>query len=151
NVVCGRDFTVDRYLDVVVARPGDPCPRCGAGLRLDRAIEIGHIFQLGRKYTDAFGLDVLGADGKPVRVTMGSYGIGVSGAVAALAEQTADGRGLCWPAEVAPADVHVVAAGKAAQTELAERAADALHAAGRRVLLDDRVGVSPGVKFTDAE
>ncbi|MEU7555231.1 proline--tRNA ligase [Streptomyces sp. NPDC044571] len=151
NVVCGRDFEVDRYLDVVVVEPGDPCPRCGAGLRLDRAIEIGHIFQLGRKYADAFGLDVLGKEGKPVRVTMGSYGIGVSRAVAALAEQTADERGLAWPAEVAPADVHVVAAGKAVQLALAESAATALAEAGLRVLLDDRAGLSPGVKLTDAE
>ena len=151
NVVCGRDFTVDRYLDVVTVEPGDPCPRCGTGLRLDRAIEIGHIFQLGRKYTDTFQVDVLGRDGKPVRVTMGSYGIGVSRAVAALAEQTADAQGLCWPPDIAPAEVHIVAAGKAAQTELAAEAADRLHAAGVRVLLDDRAGVSTGVKFTDAE
>ncbi|MER6391390.1 proline--tRNA ligase [Streptomyces sp. NPDC001523] len=151
EVVCGRDFEVDRYLDVVVVEPGDPCPLCGVGLRLDRAIEIGHIFQLGRKYADAFGLDVLGREGKPVRVTMGSYGIGVSRAVAALAEQTADERGLCWPAEVAPADVHVVAAGKAVPLALAAEAAEALAAAGRRVLLDDRPGLSPGVKLTDAE
>ncbi|MFE2553148.1 proline--tRNA ligase [Streptomyces sp. NPDC059355] len=151
NVVCGRDFEVDRYLDVVVVEPGDPCPRCGAGLRLDRAIEIGHIFQLGRKYADAFGLDVLGREGKPVRVTMGSYGIGVSRAVAALAEQTADERGLAWPAEVAPADVHVVAAGKAVPLALAEQAAEALAGSGLRVLLDDRPGLSPGVKLTDAE
>ncbi|MFD3468288.1 proline--tRNA ligase [Streptomyces sp. NPDC058682] len=151
NVVCGRDFEVDQYLDVVVVEPGDPCPSCGAGLKLDRAIEIGHIFQLGRKYADAFGLDVLGREGKPVRVTMGSYGIGVSRAVAALAEQTADERGLCWPAAVAPADVHVVAAGKAVPLALAEEAATALAAAGLRVLLDDRPGLSPGVKLTDAE
>ncbi|MER6197187.1 proline--tRNA ligase [Streptomyces sp. NPDC001586] len=151
NVVCGRDFEVDRYLDVVVVEPGDPCPNCGAGLRLDRAIEIGHIFQLGRKYADAFGLDVLGKEGKPVRVTMGSYGIGVSRAVAALAEQTADERGLCWPAAVAPADVHVVAAGKAVPLALAEEAATALAGSGLRVLLDDRPGLSPGVKLTDAE
>ncbi|MBU7596098.1 proline--tRNA ligase [Streptomyces sp. P38-E01] len=151
NVVCGRDFTVDQYLDVVVVEPGDPCPKCGTGLRLDRAIEIGHIFQLGRKYADTFGLDVLGRDGKPVRVTMGSYGIGVSRAVAALAEQTADEQGLCWPEEIAPADVHVVAAGKAAQIELAVEVGDKLGAAGVRVLVDDRQGVSPGVKFTDAE
>jgi prolyl-tRNA synthetase len=150
GVVCGRDFTVDRYLDVVTVEPGDPCPACGAGLTLDRAIEIGHIFQLGAKYTDAFEVDVLGQDGKPVRVTMGSYGIGVSRAVAALAEQTADERGLCWPAEVAPADVHVIAAGKAAQLALAEEAAEALAAAGLRVLLDDRA-LSPGVKFADAD
>jgi prolyl-tRNA synthetase len=151
NVVCGRDFQVDRYLDVVTVRDGDPCPRCGTGLTLGRAIEIGHIFQLGRKYTDAFQADVLGREGRPVRLTMGSYGIGISRAVAALAEQTADAQGLCWPREVAPADVHVVAAGKAAQTELAALAADALHAAGLRVLLDDRAGVSPGAKFADAD
>ncbi|MEV6011696.1 proline--tRNA ligase [Streptomyces sp. NPDC051976] len=151
NIVCGRDFEVDQYLDVVTVEPGDPCPRCGAGLTLGRAIEIGHIFQLGRKYADAFQLDVLGQEGKPVRVTMGSYGIGVSRAVAALAEQTADGQGLCWPREIAPADVHIIAAGKAAQTALATEAADALDALGVRVLLDDRAGVSPGVKFTDAE
>ncbi|MFD5143379.1 proline--tRNA ligase [Streptomyces sp. NPDC058401] len=151
DVVCGRDFEVDQYLDVVVVEEGDPCPACGAGLRLDRAIEIGHIFQLGRKYADAFGLDVLGKEGKPVRVTMGSYGIGVSRAVAALAEQTADERGLCWPAAVAPADVHVVAAGKAVPLALAESAAESLAGAGLRVLLDDRPGLSPGVKLTDAE
>ncbi|WP_030024322.1 proline--tRNA ligase [Streptomyces monomycini] len=151
NVVAGRDFEVDEYLDVVVVEPGDPCPQCGAGLRIDRAIEIGHIFQLGRKYADAFQLDVLGQNGKPARVTMGSYGIGVSRAVAALAEQTHDASGLCWPREIAPADVHVVAAGKAKQTELALEVGDKLGAAGLRVLVDDRAGVSPGVKFTDAE
>ncbi|AXG80592.1 proline--tRNA ligase [Streptomyces paludis] len=151
NVVVGRDFEVDEYLDVVVVEPGDPCPACGAGLKLDRAIEIGHIFQLGRKYADTFQLDVLGQQGKPVRVTMGSYGIGVSRAVAALAEQSADEQGLCWPAEIAPADVHVVAAGKALQTELALDVSEQLAAAGLRVLVDERPGVSPGVKFTDAE
>ncbi|NUT26801.1 MAG: proline--tRNA ligase [Streptomyces sp.] len=150
-VVAGRDFEVDDYVDVVVVQEGDPCPNCGTGLKLDRAIEIGHIFQLGRKYADALKLDVLGQNGKPVRVTMGSYGIGVSRAVAALAEQTADDKGLCWPAEVAPADVHVVAAGKALQTELALDVSEKLSAAGLRVLCDDRAGVSPGVKFTDSE
>ncbi|MEU6090122.1 proline--tRNA ligase [Streptomyces sp. NPDC047085] len=151
NVVAGRDFEVDAYVDVVVVQEGDPCPKCGTGLKLDRAIEIGHIFQLGRKYADALKLDVLGQNGKPVRVTMGSYGIGVSRAVAALAEQTADEQGLCWPKEVAPADVHVVAAGKALQTEVALDVSEKLAAAGVRVLVDDRAGVSPGVKFTDAE
>ncbi|MEU6611748.1 proline--tRNA ligase [Streptomyces shenzhenensis] len=151
NVVAGRDFEVDEYVDVVVVQEGDPCPNCGTGLKLDRAIEIGHIFQLGRKYADALKLDVLGQHGKPVRVTMGSYGIGVSRAVAALAEQTADEQGLCWPAEVAPADVHVVAAGKALQTEVALDVSGKLSAAGLRVLVDDRAGVSPGVKFTDSE
>ncbi|MFJ4204415.1 proline--tRNA ligase [Streptomyces sviceus] len=151
NVVAGRDFDVDEYVDVVVVQEGDPCPKCGTGLKLDRAIEIGHIFQLGRKYADALKLDVLGQHGKPVRVTMGSYGIGVSRAVAALAEQSADDKGLCWPAEVAPADVHVVAAGKALQIELALDVSEKLRAAGLRVLVDDRAGVSPGVKFTDSE
>ncbi|MET9258336.1 proline--tRNA ligase [Streptomyces sp. NPDC003717] len=151
NVVAGRDFEVDAYVDVAVVEEGDPCPKCGTGLKLDRAIEIGHIFQLGRKYTDALKLDVLGQNGKPARVTMGSYGIGVSRAVAALAEQHADDKGLVWPKEVAPADVHVVAAGKALQTELALDLSEKLAAAGVRVLVDDRAGVSPGVKFTDAE
>ncbi|MEV7886297.1 proline--tRNA ligase [Streptomyces sp. NPDC002817] len=151
NVVVGRDFEVGEYVDVVVVQDGDPCPKCGTGLKLDRAIEIGHIFQLGRKYADALKLDVLGQQGKPVRVTMGSYGIGVTRAVAAIAEQSADEQGLCWPAEVAPADVHVVAAGKALQTELALDVSEQLRAAGLRVLVDDRAGVSPGVKFTDAE
>ncbi|WP_431988744.1 proline--tRNA ligase [Streptomyces parvulus] len=151
NVVAGRDFEVDTYVDVVVVREGDPCPNCGTGLKLDRAIEIGHIFQLGRKYADALKLDVLGQNGKPARVTMGSYGIGVSRAVAALAEQHADDKGLVWSNEVAPADVHVVAAGKALQTELALDVSEKLAAAGVRVLVDDRAGVSPGVKFTDSE
>ncbi|MCF2132194.1 proline--tRNA ligase [Strepomyces sp. STD 3.1] len=151
NVVAGRDFEVDTYVDVVVVREGDPCPNCGTGLKLDRAIEIGHIFQLGRKYADALKLDVLGQNGKPARVTMGSYGIGVSRAVAALAEQHADDKGLVWSKEVAPADVHVVAAGKALQTELALEVSDKLAAAGVGVLVDDRAGVSPGVKFTDSE
>jgi prolyl-tRNA synthetase len=134
-----------------VVEPGDPCPRCGAGLRLGRAVEVAHIFKLGRKYTDAFGVDVLGPDGRPVRPLMGSYGIGISRAVAVVAEQTADDRGLCWPAEIAPADVHVVAAGRGAAEDLASEAADALDRAGLRVLLDDRAGLSAGVRFADAE
>src|SRR5215207_1738566 len=151
NVVAGRDFTVDEYLDVAEVRDGDPCPRCGGPLVNDRAIEIGHIFQLGRKYADAFGLDVLGPDGKPTRVTMGCYGIGVSRAVAAIAEQHHDEQGLRWPREIAPADVHVVATGKGNQIAAALELSAELEAAGVRVLVDDRAGVSPGVKFTDAE
>jgi prolyl-tRNA synthetase len=151
NVVCGRDFTVDAYLDVADVRDGDPCPRCGGALGNDRAIEVGHIFQLGRKYADAFGLDVLGPDGKPARVTMGSYGIGVSRVVAAIAEQHHDESGLRWPREIAPADVHIVATGKGDQISAALQLASELDAAGVRVLVDDRPGVSPGVKFTDAE
>ena len=150
HVTMGRDFEPDGVLPAAEIRPGDACTRCGGPLELARGIEIGHIFQLGRKYTDAFSVDVLGPDGKPRRVTMGSYGIGVSRAVAAIAEQTHDERGLLWPAAVAPADVHVVAVGKADQLEVATRLAEELEAGGRRVLLDDR-GASPGVAFKDAE
>jgi len=133
-------------------RAGDPCPACGDGvLTIRRGIEIAHVFQLGRKYTDAFKVDVLGIDGKPVRPTMGSYGIGVSRAVAAVAEQHHDERGLLWPDEVAPADVHVVAAGKDGQVEAALELGRQLVAAGLRVLVDDRPQLSAGVKFTDAE
>jgi prolyl-tRNA synthetase len=116
-----------------------------------RGIEIGHIFQLGRKYTDAFAVDVLGENGKPVRLTMGSYGIGVSRLVAVIAEQQHDELGLRWPASVSPFDVHVVIANKDAEARAgAEALAADLDRLGREVLLDDRT-VSPGVKFKDAE
>jgi len=116
NVVAGRDFTPDGTIEAAEVRAGDPCPNCADGLlRIRRGIEIGHIFQLGRRFTDVFGLDALGPDSKPIRVTMGSYGVGVSRLVAVLAEQFHDDRGLIWPKAVAPADVHIVAAGKAEQ------------------------------------
>jgi prolyl-tRNA synthetase len=131
----------------------DRCAACGAtGLEPRRGAELGHIFQLGRKYAEALGLDVLGPDGRPVTVTMGSYGIGVSRAVAAIAESTCDGLGLCWPAAVAPADVHLVAADRdGTVAAFADRLPGELDDAGVRVLHDDRVDVSPGVKFRDAE
>ncbi|MEU5938974.1 proline--tRNA ligase [Micromonospora sp. NPDC047548] len=152
DVVCGRDFTPDGTIEAAEVRPGDPCPACGTGeLTMRRGIEIGHIFQLGRRFTDAFALDVLGAAGKPVRPTMGCYGIGVSRAVAAIAEQHHDERGLVWPAAIAPCDVHLIAAGKGPQLDAALDLGDRLAAAGLRVLVDDRVNVSAGVKFTDAE
>jgi prolyl-tRNA synthetase len=152
NVVAGRDFTPDGTIEAAEVLAGDPCPHCGAGqVTIRRGIEIGHIFQLGRRYTDAFKVDVLGADGKPVRPTMGSYGIGLSRAVAAIAEQHRDDRGLIWPDEVAPADVHVIAAGKDGQIEAALELASILSASGLRVLVDDRPHLSAGVKFTDAE
>jgi len=152
HVVYGRDFTPEGSIGAAEVRAGDPCPRCGGALSIDRGIEIGHIFQLGRKFADAFEFDVLGPDGKPVRVTMGSYGIGISRAVAAIAEQKYDELGLVWPREVAPADVHLVATGKddAVFDAAAQLAAD-LDGSGVRVLFDDRRGVSPGVKFKDAE
>ncbi|MFD1365267.1 proline--tRNA ligase [Actinoplanes sichuanensis] len=152
DVVCGRDFTPDGTVEAAEVRPGDPCPVCGDGsLTMRRGIEIGHIFQLGRRYTDAFKVDVLGADGKPSRPTMGCYGIGLSRAVAAIAEQHHDERGLTWPAGIAPADVHIVAAGKDGQVEAALTLGGTLSRAGLRVLVDDRPNVSAGVKFTDAE
>ncbi len=151
NALVGRDFVVDHYIEVATVAEGDPCPRCSSPLHLDRAIEIGHIFQLGRKYADVFKLDVLGPDGKPVRVTMGSYGIGVSRATAVIAEQMHDEKGLVWPESVAPAKVHVVATGKENQIEVALRLAGELEALGISTLVDDRVGVSPGVKFKDSE
>jgi len=150
HVVAGRDFVVERYLDVATVLSGDPCPRCGSPLSVERGIEIGHIFQLGRRFADTFGLDALGSDGHPIRITMGSYGIGVSRAVAAVAEQSADAAGLCWPAGIAPFDVHLVPVGRAGQPEAAEQLAQKMAAAGLRVLLDDRP-VSAGVKFADAD
>ena len=152
NVVNGRDFTVDHYVDAAEVRKGDACPSCASPVIIDRAIEIGHIFQLGRKYAEALNLTVLDKDGKARVVTMGSYGIGVSRAVAAIAEQTHDEIGLCWPAEVAPAQVHIVATGKEdAPFDVAEKLAFQLEAAGKTVMLDDRRDASPGVKFKDAE
>lgn len=152
GLVAGRDFTPDGVIDVADVREGDACPVCGADLLIARGIEIGHIFQLGRKYAQALDLTVLDESGRQVTVTMGSYGLGVSRAVAAIAEQHHDDRGLIWPREVAPADVHIVATGKDdAPFDAAERLAADLDALGVRVLLDDRRGVSPGVKFNDSE
>jgi prolyl-tRNA synthetase len=151
DLVCGRDFTPDGTIEAAEVRAGDLSPDGAGPLIAARGIEIGHIFQLGRKYANAFELDALGPDSKPIRITMGSYGIGVSRLVAAIAEQHHDELGLVWPREVAPADVHVVTAGKdAAVREAAEKIAMELDAKGVRVLLDDRQA-SPGVKFADAE
>jgi len=152
NVVNGRDFTVDGYVEAAEIRVGDACPKCQTPVIIDRAIEIGHIFQLGRKYADALGLTVLDQNGKSQVVTMGSYGIGVSRAVAAIAEQNNDELGLSWPVEVAPAKVHIVATGKEdAVFAAAEKIAGELEANGISVMFDDRRTTSPGVKFKDAE
>ena len=151
DLVCGRDFTPDGVIDVAEIREGDPAPDGSGPLRLARGIEMGHIFQLGRKYAEALGLKVLDSNGKLVTVTMGSYGVGVSRAVAAVAEGTSDEKGLCWPRELAPYDVQVLAAGKgeAVLTAATDLARDLDHA-GVSVLLDDRKA-SPGVKFADSE
>jgi prolyl-tRNA synthetase len=151
-VVRGRDFAPDGEIGAVEIREGDRCSRCGGALQIARGIELGHVFQLGRKFADVFGLTALNEHGKPVTVTMGSYGVGITRAVAALAEQTHDDKGLCWPRAVAPADVHIVATGKDdAVFAAASSIADGLESSGVRVLYDDRRGVSPGVKFKDAE
>lgn len=151
-VTHGRDFEVDGYIEAAEVRAGDACPKCETPIVIDRAIEIGHIFQLGRKYADALELTVLDSEGKSRVVTMGSYGIGVSRAVAAIAEQSHDELGLLWPAEVAPAKVHLVATGKEEKPfEFAEQLAKQLEDKGISVMLDDRREASPGVKFKDAE
>ncbi|HVW41893.1 MAG TPA: proline--tRNA ligase [Amycolatopsis sp.] len=151
DLVAGRDFTPDGTIEAAEVREGDASPDGKGILVAARGIEIGHIFQLGRKYTDAFEVDALGADSKPIRITMGSYGVGVSRLVAVIAEQHHDELGLVWPRAVAPADVHVVIAGKDETVASgAEKVAADLDAAGVRVLLDDRKA-TPGVKFADAE
>ena len=153
NLVYGRDFTADGTIEAAEVRAGDACPNCGQPMRIDRGIEIGHVFQLGRKYAEALELKVLDKNGKQQVVTMGSYGIGVSRAVAVVAETWHDDLGLCWPREIAPADVHLVSTGKGDDdiTRFSESLAKDLESRGLKVLFDDRVGVSPGVKFKDAE
>jgi prolyl-tRNA synthetase len=152
DLVAGRDFTPDGTIEAAEIRDGDPCPQCDGTLHTARGIEMGHIFALGRKYADALGLQVLDENGKLVTVTMGSYGIGVSRAVGAIAENTHDELGLVWPREVAPADVHLVATGKDQEVfDTAASLAVGLTSQGLTVLYDDRVKVSPGVKFKDSE
>ncbi len=153
DLTYGRDFTADGVIEAAEVRAGDVCPACGGLVEIARGIEMGHIFQLGRKYSEALGLTVQDESGQRVVPTMGSYGIGVSRAVAALAESNHDDIGLCWPREVSPADVHLVIAGKEGgpQRPAAEELAAEMESAGLRVLFDDREGVSPGVRFKDAE
>ena len=153
NLVKGRDFTADGTIEAVEVSAGDPCPTCSAPLEIARGIEIGHVFQLGRKYADKLGLTVLDQNGKQVVVTMGSYGIGVSRAVASIAEVFHDNLGLKWPRAISPVDVHIVVTGKNGDdiTIAGEKLAAELEAQGLDVLIDDRNGVSPGVKFKDAE
>ena len=151
DLTCGRDFTPDGIIEAAEIREGDPAPDGSGPLRLARGIEMGHIFQLGRKYSEALGLKVLDQKGQLVTVTMGSYGVGISRAVAAVAEGSCDDKGLCWPRELAPFDVHVLAAGK--DDLVTTAAADLcvqLDEAGVSVLFDDRLA-SPGVKFADSE
>ena len=151
NVVCGRDFTPDGTIEAATVRDGDPCPACHHGaLEMRRGIEIAHVFELGRAFTDAFELDALGPDGNPIRITMGCYGLGISRLMAAVVEQHHDQAGLRWPAAIAPCDVQLVPTGEP-QRAAAEQLAEQLVGRGLRVLLDDRAGLSAGVRFTDAE
>lgn len=152
HLVKGRDFEADGIADIAEIRAGDPAPDGSGPLEIARGIEIGHVFQLGKKYAEALDLKVLDENGKLVTVTMGSYGIGVTRIIAVLAEANNDEKGLIWPDQVAPADIHVVAAGKDDVVfETALKLAKDLEATGKTVLLDDRQKVSPGVKFSDAE
>ncbi|MFF2634040.1 proline--tRNA ligase [Microbacterium sp. NPDC058021] len=152
RLVAGRDFAADGFVEVATVRAGDPAPDGSGPVELARGMEIGHVFQLGRKYAEALGLKVLDENGKLVTVTMGSYGIGITRILAIIAELNNDDKGLIWPTSVAPFDVHVVATGRdAAAFELAEKVSADLEAAGMDVLYDDRPKVSPGVKFGDAE
>ncbi len=152
HLVMGRDFGADGVADIASVRDGDPAPDGSGPIETARGMEIGHVFQLGRKYAEALGLKVLDENGKLVTVTMGSYGIGVTRIMAILAELHHDDRGLIWPEAIAPFDVHLVATGRdAAVFEIAETLAASLETAGADVLFDDRPKVSPGVKFGDAE
>ncbi|MCR8671067.1 proline--tRNA ligase [Agrococcus sp. HG114] len=152
GLVAGRDFVGDGWVEAASVREGDPAPDGSGPVTLERGMEIGHVFQLGRKYAEALGLKVLDQNGKLVTVTMGSYGIGVTRNLAAIVEKSHDERGIIWPREVAPFDVHVVATGKDATAfEVAESVVADLEARGLEVLFDDRPKVSPGVKFGDAE
>ncbi|MCC3280603.1 proline--tRNA ligase [Arthrobacter sp. zg-Y40] len=152
GLIAGRDFTWDGTIEAVEVREGDEAPDGSGPLEAARGIEMGHIFQLGRKYADALGLKVLDRNGKLATVTMGSYGVGVTRAVAALAESHHDDKGIIWPRAVAPADVHVVATGRGEEIfDAAAKLSEELEAAGLEVIYDDRPKVSPGVKFGDAE
>ena len=152
NVVAGRDFVADGVIEMSDVRPGDPAPDGSGPVEIARGMEIGHVFQLGRKYAEALGLKVLDENGKLVTVTMGSYGIGVTRILAVIAENNNDEKGLIWPEAVAPFDVHVIATGKDDEVyTAAEGIVAELETARYDVLYDDRVKVSPGVKFGDAE
>jgi prolyl-tRNA synthetase len=152
GLVAGRDFQGDGIVEVGSVVAGDPAPDGSGPVELARGMEIGHVFQLGRKYAEALGLKVLDENGKLVTVTMGSYGIGVTRILAVIAESNNDGKGLIWPKNVSPFDVHVAVAGKDASVmAIGETIVDSLEASGFDVLFDDRPKVSPGVKFGDAE
>ena len=152
NVVIGRDVFPDGVIECSDVRDGDPAPDGSGPVSITRGMEIGHVFQLGRKYAEALGLKVQDEDGKLATVTMGSYGIGVTRILAVVAETNNDDKGLIWPPQVSPYDIHVIATGKDDDVfGMASQLSADLEAKGLEVLLDDRPKVSPGVKFGDAE
>ena len=153
NVNAGRDYTADVVADITNAQEGDACPVCGEPVILRNGIEVGNIFKLGTKFTDAAGATYLGEDGVAHPIVMGSYGIGVGRSTACIVEAHHDEKGIVWPAEVAPYAAHLVSIGGAKEprvNEIAERLHALAFDAGREILWDDR-DESPGVKFTDAE
>ena len=153
NVNVGRDFTPDLVADITNAREGDACPKCGGPIILRNGIEVGNIFKLGTKYTEAYGAMYLGEDGERHPIVMGSYGIGIGRNVACVVEAHHDEKGIVWPREVAPYAAHIVAIGAARDPqvgEIAERLHDLSIETGNEALYDDR-DESPGVKLTDAE
>ncbi|MES2093990.1 MAG: proline--tRNA ligase [Actinomycetota bacterium] len=152
GLVSGRDFASDGIVEVAEVLAGDPAPDGSGPVELARGMEIGHVFQLGRFFSEALGLKVLDPNGKLVTVTMGSYGIGVTRILAVVAEANNDGRGLIWPRNIAPFDLHVVAATKEIEVlDAAVALAVDFEKRGYEVLVDERPRVSPGVKFGDAE
>ena len=152
NLVYGRDFEADGTIEAAEVLPGDDAPDGSGPLEIARGIELGHIFELGRKYSEALDLKVLDHNGKSQIVTMGSYGLGVTRTLAALAEFNHDDLGLIWPEEIAPATVQILVTGKGQELfEKADELAVELEAAGIGVIVDDRTKVSAGVKFKDFE
>ncbi|MFT8640053.1 proline--tRNA ligase [Bifidobacterium sp.] len=152
NAVYGRDFEANGRVEAVEVRHGDMSPDGSGPLSFERGVEIGQVFQLGLKYSNALDLKVLNENGKAVPVWMGCYGIGVSRVLACIAESHHDDRGLAWPVAVAPAQVHVLATGKDPKVfEAAEKLVGELERQGVEVIFDDRPKVSPGVKFKDSE
>jgi prolyl-tRNA synthetase len=153
NVNYGRDYQTDLVVDIAAAQEGDSCPACGCPLHEARGVEVGNIFKLGTRYSEAMGCHYLDAQGQPKPVVMGSYGIGIGRLLACIAEQHHDDAGLIWPITVAPHPVHLVLlAGRGSNeiTEAAERLYTELESAGIQALYDDRLE-SPGVKFNDAD
>jgi prolyl-tRNA synthetase len=151
----GRDFDVDRWEEIVSVAPGDPCPRCGGPLAVDRGIEVGHVFQLGTKYSKVFDATYTDDEGASHPMQMGCYGIGISRVLAAVVEQYHDEHGISWPAAVAPYDVHIVVLpgrgdGAAVVVDAADTLVAQLEARGLSVLIDDREA-SAGIKFADAD